>query len=63
MDALEDPLPSAEAIIGRCRPDQLMSQYSVPRFNSAGEFLYMLAQQQGKLKRGGSRTRSGRLGT
>ena len=53
VDALEDPLPSAEAIIGRCRPDQLMSQYSVPRFNSAGEFLYMLAQQQGKLKRGG----------
>ena len=53
VDALEDPIPTAEAIIGRCRAEQLMAQYYTTRFNSAGEFLYLLAQQQGKLKKGG----------
>ena len=53
VDALEDPIPAAEAIIGRCKPEQLMAQYFTTRFNSPGEFLYLLAQQQGKLKKGG----------
>ena len=53
VDALEDPIPTAEAIIGRCKAEQLMAQYYTTRFNSPGEFLYLLAQQQGKLKKGG----------
>ena len=53
VDMLEDPLPPAEAIVARCRPEQLMSTYSVTRFSSASEFLYLLAGQKGQLKKGG----------
>lgn len=40
-------------IVSRCTTEQLMQMYSVPYFNNAHEFLVLLAQQRGKLKKGG----------
>ena len=46
-------LLETERVDARCRPEQLMSTYSVTRFSSASEFLYLLAGQKGQLKKGG----------
>jgi nuclear GTP-binding protein len=40
-----------EVIVSRCTTEQLMQMYNVPFFNNAHEFLVLLAQQRGKLKK------------
>ncbi|CAI2164542.1 3340_t:CDS:2 [Funneliformis geosporum] len=53
VELLDDPIPPVELIVSRCRPEQLMSRYSVPMFRNTNEFLLLLARQRGKLRRGG----------
>lgn len=40
-----------EVIVSRCTTEQLMKMYNVSYFNNAHEFLVLLAQQRGKLKK------------
>lgn len=40
-----------EVIVSRCTTEQLMTMYNVSYFNNAHEFLVLLAQQRGKLKK------------
>ncbi|OBZ82502.1 Guanine nucleotide-binding protein-like NSN1 [Choanephora cucurbitarum] len=53
VELLDDPVTPVEVIVSRCTTDQLMAMYEVPYFNNAHEFLVLLAQQRGKLKKGG----------
>ncbi|KAL4451438.1 hypothetical protein ABPG77_009510 [Micractinium sp. CCAP 211/92] len=54
VEQLEDPaLPVAE-IVRRCPAKQLMTIYKVAAFKSADQFLQLVAQARGKLKRGGA---------
>ncbi|KAM9410097.1 guanine nucleotide-binding protein-like 3-like protein [Pholidichthys leucotaenia] len=53
IEQLIDPLPPVEAILRRCNKAQIMEHYGVPDFHTAQEFLALLAQRQGKLRRGG----------
>ncbi|KAI7898643.1 P-loop containing nucleoside triphosphate hydrolase protein [Cokeromyces recurvatus] len=53
VELLEDPITPVEVIVSRCTTEQLMAMYNVPYFNNAHEFLVLLAQQRGKLKKGG----------
>ncbi|KAL4420634.1 hypothetical protein ABPG75_010290 [Micractinium tetrahymenae] len=53
-EQLEDPaLPVAE-IVRRCPAKQLMTLYKVAAFEGADQFLQLVAQARGKLKRGGA---------
>ncbi|CAG5984058.1 unnamed protein product [Menidia menidia] len=53
IEQLLDPLPPVEAILRRCNKAQIMEHYSVPDFQTAQEFLALLARRQGKLRKGG----------
>uniref|UniRef100_H2MGG6 G protein nucleolar 3 like n=1 Tax=Oryzias latipes TaxID=8090 RepID=H2MGG6_ORYLA len=53
IEQLVDPLPPVEAILRRCNKVQIMEHYGVPDFQTAAEFLAMLARRQGKLRKGG----------
>ncbi|XP_062319039.1 guanine nucleotide-binding protein-like 3-like protein [Osmerus eperlanus] len=53
IEQLVDPLPPVEAILRRCNKAQIMEHYGVPDFHTALEFLALLAQRQGKLRKGG----------
>ncbi|CAO3638003.1 unnamed protein product [Mucor hiemalis] len=53
VELLDDPITPVEVIVSRCTTDQLMRMYNVSYFNNAHEFLVLLAQQRGKLKKGG----------
>ena len=53
VELLDDPITPVEVIVSRCTTDQLMKMYNVAYFNNAHEFLVLLAQQRGKLKKGG----------
>ena len=53
VDQLEDPIPAAHAVFGRCRPAQLMHVYNLPRFGDREELLLLLAQQRGYVGKGG----------
>ncbi|XP_021425423.2 guanine nucleotide-binding protein-like 3-like protein [Oncorhynchus mykiss] len=53
IEQLVDPLPPVEAILRRCNKTQIMEHYGVPDFHTALEFLALLAQRQGKLRKGG----------
>lgn len=44
-------LHTVEVIVSRCSREQLMNMYHVGYFNNAHEFLVLLAQQRGKLKK------------
>jgi len=37
----------------RCRVEQLMQSYKIPKFDTVNEFLVHVAQKRGRLKRGG----------
>ncbi|XP_043977825.1 guanine nucleotide-binding protein-like 3-like protein [Gambusia affinis] len=53
IEQLVDPLPPVEAILRRCNKAQIIEHYGVPDFQTAPEFLALLARRQGKLRRGG----------
>ncbi|CAO0803163.1 unnamed protein product [Mucor circinelloides] len=53
VELLDDPITPVEVIVSRCTTEQLMKMYNVAYFNNAHEFLVLLAQQRGKLKKGG----------
>uniref|UniRef100_A0A1A8BK17 Guanine nucleotide binding protein-like 3 (Nucleolar)-like n=2 Tax=Nothobranchius kadleci TaxID=1051664 RepID=A0A1A8BK17_NOTKA len=53
IEQLVDPLPPVEAILQRCNKAQIMEHYGVPDFQTAREFLLLLARRQGKLRKGG----------
>ncbi|KAF6722721.1 Guanine nucleotide-binding protein-like 3-like protein [Oryzias melastigma] len=53
IEQLVDPLPPVEAILRRCNKAQIMEHYGVPDFQTASEFLAVLARRQGKLRKGG----------
>ncbi|XP_054641621.1 guanine nucleotide-binding protein-like 3-like protein [Dunckerocampus dactyliophorus] len=53
IEQLVDPLPPVEAILRRCNKAQIIEHYGVPDFNTALEFLALLARRQGKLRKGG----------
>ncbi|KAK9762760.1 nuclear GTP-binding protein nug1 [Basidiobolus ranarum] len=53
VELLEDPVTPVEFIVEKCNSDQLMTLYNVEPFANANDFLIQLAQQRGKLKRGG----------
>lgn len=53
IEQLVDPLPPVEAILRRCNKAQIMEHYGVPNFQTAPEFLALLARRQGKLRKGG----------
>jgi nuclear GTP-binding protein len=53
LELLDDPISPVETVISRCDRQQLMMLYGLPVFNSSQEFLVLLAQQRGKLKKGG----------
>lgn len=54
VEQLDDPLTPVAEIIRRCPAKQLMTLYKVSAFADADEFLQLVAQARGKLKRGGS---------
>uniref|UniRef100_A0A3B5M273 CP-type G domain-containing protein n=1 Tax=Xiphophorus couchianus TaxID=32473 RepID=A0A3B5M273_9TELE len=53
IEQLVDPLPPVEAILRRCNKAQIIEHYGVPDFQTAPEFLALLARRQGKLRKGG----------
>ncbi|ORZ09137.1 P-loop containing nucleoside triphosphate hydrolase protein [Absidia repens] len=53
VELLEDPVTPVEVIVSRCTTASLMGLYKIGYFNNAHEFLVLLAQQRGKLRRGG----------
>uniref|UniRef100_A0A1A7X279 Guanine nucleotide binding protein-like 3 (Nucleolar)-like n=1 Tax=Iconisemion striatum TaxID=60296 RepID=A0A1A7X279_9TELE len=53
IEQLVDPLLPVEAILQRCNKAQIMEHYGVPDFQTALEFLLLLARRQGKLRKGG----------
>ncbi|XP_016103705.1 guanine nucleotide-binding protein-like 3-like protein [Sinocyclocheilus grahami] len=53
IEQLVDPVPPVEAILRRCNKAQIMGHYGIPDFQTAHDFLALLARRQGKLKKGG----------
>jgi len=53
IDSLSDPIEPVEAILRRCQKDSLLLQYNIPDFTTTTEFLTLIAQKMGKLKKGG----------
>ncbi|KAI8078720.1 P-loop containing nucleoside triphosphate hydrolase protein [Halteromyces radiatus] len=53
VELLEDPVTPVEVIVSRCTTASLMALYNIGYFNNAHEFLVLLAQQRGKLLKGG----------
>ncbi|XP_071960876.1 guanine nucleotide-binding protein-like 3 homolog [Antedon mediterranea] len=53
IETLDDQIGPVQAILRRCNRSQLMMHYSVPEFSDVHEFLSLLANKQGKLKKGG----------
>ncbi|NXP51899.1 GNL3 protein, partial [Heliornis fulica] len=48
-----DVLEGVEAILNHCNKQQVTMYYSIPNFENAEEFLTLLAQKRGMLKKGG----------
>ncbi|XP_072476214.1 guanine nucleotide-binding protein-like 3-like protein [Notamacropus eugenii] len=54
VEQLADPVAPVEAILRRCSHGQLASHYGIPDFTTTTEFLVLLAQRLGRLKKGGA---------
>ena len=52
-ETVTDPLPLVEAIVKRCSPRAIMLAYGLPHFENSNEFLSLMAQRWGKIKKGG----------
>eukprot|EP01102_Stenamoeba_stenopodia_P018133 TRINITY_DN6611_c0_g2_i1.p1 TRINITY_DN6611_c0_g2~~TRINITY_DN6611_c0_g2_i1.p1 ORF type:complete len:510 (-),score=190.29 TRINITY_DN6611_c0_g2_i1:40-1464(-) len=53
VEQIEDPVAPVEAILKRCKKQQLLLIYKIPVYNSSQEFLAHIAQKYGKLSKGG----------
>jgi len=53
LDAVVDPIPAVQEIVKRCDKLKLMTLYKLPRFGSDQEFIQLVAQARGKMKKGG----------
>uniref|UniRef100_A0A671QYJ3 Guanine nucleotide-binding protein-like 3-like protein n=1 Tax=Sinocyclocheilus anshuiensis TaxID=1608454 RepID=A0A671QYJ3_9TELE len=53
IEQLVDPVPPVEAILRRCNKAQIMGHYGILDFQTAHDFLALLARRQGKLRKGG----------
>ena len=42
-----------DAILQRCRSNQLLALYKIPSFETTHDFLALVARKQGKLQKGG----------
>ena len=51
MEQIQDPTGAVGHLIDRIGAREIMRLYATPHFASAPEFLVMLAQQRGKLKK------------
>ncbi|XP_012401861.3 guanine nucleotide-binding protein-like 3-like protein [Sarcophilus harrisii] len=54
VEQLADPVTPVEAILRRCSRERLSRHYGVAGFESPAEFLALLAQRLGRLKKGGT---------
>jgi len=53
IEQIPDPIEPVEVILKRCKMDQLLQIYKIPRFENVNEFLLHIAQKRGKLAKGG----------
>ena len=58
MENIDDPASAVAHLMTRVSDREMMRLYAVPRFATPTEFLVLLAQQRGKLKK--VRARPGR---
>ncbi|XP_069793297.1 guanine nucleotide-binding protein-like 3 isoform X2 [Narcine bancroftii] len=52
IDALENPITVVELLLKDCEKQQVTLQYNIPDFQTPLEFLMLLAQKRGMLKKG-----------
>lgn len=53
VEQIADPVAPVEALLKRCRAEQLMVLYHIPAYASTQEFLFHVAKAKGKLRKGG----------
>jgi len=53
IEQLSDPTAPVDIILNRCKQQQLLQIYKIPKFDNANEFLCNVAKKRGKLKPGG----------
>jgi nuclear GTP-binding protein len=53
VEALADPISPVIAILRRCTVDTLMMQFNIPQFSDIDQFLALVANKIGRLKKGG----------
>lgn len=51
IEQVEDPASHVEIILSKCEKSKIMEIYNVPWFDTVAQFLVMLAQKRGKLKK------------
>lgn len=51
IELLDDPVAPVEAIVSRCKKEQLVMTYNIPLFTDHQDFLVHIARQRGRLKR------------
>jgi nuclear GTP-binding protein len=49
IEQIPDPIAPVEAILKRCKKEQLLESYKIPNFKDTPEFLLHIAQKRGKL--------------
>eukprot|EP01132_Coremiostelium_polycephalum_P001449 gene1449-1827_t len=53
LERVSDPIAPVEAILQRCRKQQLLEIYQIPEYNNSTEFLTGIANKRKKLGKGG----------
>ncbi|KAL3902177.1 MAG: hypothetical protein SGCHY_000028 [Lobulomycetales sp.] len=53
VELLTDPVAPVQAIIDRCKREQLMHVYAIPYFDTCEMFLVLVARKKGRIGRGG----------
>uniref|UniRef100_A0AC34FX04 CP-type G domain-containing protein n=1 Tax=Panagrolaimus sp. ES5 TaxID=591445 RepID=A0AC34FX04_9BILA len=53
VEALADPISPVIAILRRCTVDTLMMHFNIPQFSDIDQFLALIANKIGRLKKGG----------
>jgi nuclear GTP-binding protein len=51
VELLEDPVAPVEAIVQRCKKEQLVMMYNIPLFTDHNDFLVHVARQRGRLRK------------
>jgi nuclear GTP-binding protein len=53
VESLEDPVTPVEAILNRCSKENLMLHYNIMEWDDVLEFLTLVAERMGRIKKGG----------